>query len=128
MRTLLLGLLLGSLGSGTASGSTSSGGSATSTARGDRGELGGTLSDQLYCILVSTQSLRIPSSRKWGRSYLVDVLALELRNELLETLIVSLDTDGLKDLLDVGGRGGGVATEPEKEVRSQVLHFDGLWG
>lgn len=58
-------------------------------------------------------------------SYLVDALALELRDELVETLIIGLDADGLKDSLDVLGGGGGVATEPEEEERSQMLHFDG---
>jgi hypothetical protein len=32
-------------------------------------------------------------------SYLVDVLALELADELLQALVIGLDTDGLKDLL-----------------------------
>lgn len=62
-----------------------------------------------------------------AKAYLVDVLALELRDELVEALVIGLDTDGVEDLLDVAGRRGGVATEPEKEIRSQVLHGDGLW-
>jgi len=61
-----------------------------------------------------------------SNSYLVDVLALELRQKGGEALIVSLDADGREDSLDVLGRGGGVATEPEKEESRQVLHFDGL--
>lgn len=46
IRTLLLGLLLGGLGGGATSGSTR-GGSTTTTARGDGGELGRALSDEL---------------------------------------------------------------------------------
>ena len=41
-------------------------------------------------------------------AYLVDVLALELRDEGLETGLIGLNTDGLKDSLDVGSGGGGV--------------------
>jgi len=55
--------------------------------------------------------------------YLVDVLALELRDELVETLLVGLNTNRLKDSLDVVGGGSGVTTESEEEVCSQVLHF-----
>ena len=60
-------------------------------------------------------------------SYLVDVLALELRDELLEALLIGLDTDGVEDLLDVGGRGRGVAAEAEEQVSRKVLHFDGVF-
>ena len=48
--------------------------------------------------------------------YLVNVLALELTKELVETLIVSLDADGGEDALDVFGGWGGVASEAEEEV------------
>jgi hypothetical protein len=47
---------------------------------------------------------------------LLDVLALELGNELLETVLVSIDTNRLKDGLDVFGRRGGVAGKAEEEV------------
>ena len=57
-------------------------------------------------------------------AYLVDVLALELRDEGLETGLIGLNTDGLKDSLDVGSGGGGVTTESEEEVGREVLHFD----
>ena len=59
-------------------------------------------------------------------SYLVDVLALKLRQELVQALLVGLDTDGLEDLLDVGGAGRGVAAQGEEEVSCEVLHFGGL--
>jgi hypothetical protein len=45
-------------------------------------------------------------------SYLVDVLALEL-------------TDELEDLLDVAGGRRGVTTKAEEKVCRKVLHFDG---
>ena len=60
-----------------------------------------------------------------GSAHLVDVLALELGEELGETLLLGLDTNRLKDGLDVLSGGRGVAAELEKEVSGQVLHFDG---
>jgi hypothetical protein len=45
--------------------------------------------------------------------YLIDVLALKLREELLEAVIISLNADGLKDTLDVLCAWAGVATEAE---------------
>lgn len=54
---------------------------------------------------------------------LVDVLALELRDELLKALIVGLDTDGTKDLLHIPSRGGGVPTNLEEQVCSNVTHL-----
>jgi hypothetical protein len=58
-------------------------------------------------------------------SYLVDVLALELTDELVETLAVSLNADRLEDLLDVAGGRRGVTTKAEEKVCRKVLHFDG---
>lgn len=55
---------------------------------------------------------------------LVDVLALELRDELLKALLIGVNTNGLKDRLDVRGRGGGVAGKAEEEVGCEVLHFE----
>lgn len=57
-------------------------------------------------------------------SYLVDVLARELRDELLKTLILGLNADGAEDSLDILSRGGGVAAEGEQEVSCEVLHFE----
>jgi hypothetical protein len=54
-------------------------------------------------------------------SYLVDVLALELGEELLETFVISFDTDGAEDSLDVFGAGAVVATEAEKEVCCETV-------
>jgi hypothetical protein len=55
---------------------------------------------------------------------LLEVLALELSDDLLEALGVSVDADGGEDLLDVGSRGGLVASKGEEEVSCEVLHFD----
>ena len=78
--------------------------------------------------------------------YLVDVLALELGDELVETIGISLNADGVQDALEIislvgseaiscstmrshldvlGGRGG-VSTEAEEEVCREVLHC-GCW-
>jgi hypothetical protein len=56
-------------------------------------------------------------------AYLLDVLAGKLRDELLETVTLSVDTDGREDGLDVLGRGLLVAGEVEEEVGCEVLHF-----
>lgn len=58
------------------------------------------------------------------KSYLVDVLARELRDELLKTLILGLNADGAEDSLDILSRGRGVAAEGEQEVSCEVLHFE----
>lgn len=59
-------------------------------------------------------------------SYLVDVLALKLREELLKALVISLNADRLEDGGDVLSGGAGVAAELEEEVSCQVLHFECL--
>lgn len=56
--------------------------------------------------------------------YLLDVLALEFREEGVEAVLVSVNANRLKDALDVGGRGAGVASEAEEKVGCEVLHFD----
>lgn len=60
------------------------------------------------------------------KSYLLDVLALELGDELVEAVALSVDTDGGEDGLDVLGRGLLVAGEVEEEVGCEVLHFEFL--
>lgn len=61
--------------------------------------------------------------RRCDQTYLVDVLALELGDELGEPVLLSLDTNGLEERLDVSGRGGGVATLLEEEVSGDELHL-----
>jgi hypothetical protein len=118
---LLLSLLLSG---GAASGSTaSSGSSTTSTTRWNGGQLAGTLSDQLPRI--SLLNLLLPACI--DSAYLLEILALELGDQGGETLIVSLDSDGLEDLLDVLLGGGGVATDGEEEVCCEVLHLECCW-
>ena len=53
---------------------------------------------------------------------LVDVLALELGDELLNSARVDLGTGSLEDRGDVGSGGGGLSTELEEEVGGDVLH------
>lgn len=57
-------------------------------------------------------------------AYFLEILALELLDEGAETLIIGLDTDGLKNSLDVLDGWRGVATDGEEEVCCEVLHFD----
>lgn len=56
-------------------------------------------------------------------TYGVDILALELRDELLEALFIGLDANGTENLLDIVSGRGGVATDLEKEVCSNVTHL-----
>lgn len=56
-------------------------------------------------------------------AYGCDVLALELGDQLGETLRVSLNSDGREDSGDVLLRRRGVATLDEEEVCCEVLHF-----
>jgi hypothetical protein len=142
VRLLLLFLLLllsgRGLGSttGSSSGATSSG--TTTASRWDGCELGGSLRDELCgvsCLFGHAESRTDCAS-----TYLVDVLALQLRDELLQALVIGLDTDGLKDLLwcvckyarscrrfgrtnlDVAGGRRGVSTKAEEKVCCEVLH------
>lgn len=56
--------------------------------------------------------------------YLLQVLALELSDQLVQALVVCVDADRLENTLDIFGRRGGVATEAKKEVCCEVLHDD----
>merc|ERR1719232_1895288 len=94
----LLLLLGGGRGSGT---STTGGGSASATTSGHGRELLAALSDEL-----------------------VDVLAAQLGNDLLQLLLVGVDSDGGDDGLDVGSLGAGVAAEDGQKVSSHVTHFN----
>lgn len=60
----------------------------------------------------------------FSMSYLRDILALELGDESVETVLVGLNANGLEDGDDVSGLGAGVATESEEEVSCEVLHFE----
>jgi hypothetical protein len=56
--------------------------------------------------------------------YLVDILALQFFEELVETFIVGVNSNGGENFLDVLGRRVAVAGEAEEKVRSEVLHFE----
>ena len=56
-------------------------------------------------------------------THLADVLALELRDELVEAVVIGLDASDIEELLDVRSRGGGVSTGLEEEVGSNVTHL-----
>ena len=64
-------------------------------------------------------------SRIETKTYSVDILALELGDQLLETVILSLNANGRENLLDISGRRGGVATDLEEEVCSEMTHLFG---
>jgi hypothetical protein len=61
--------------------------------------------------------------REYQYTYRVHVLALELRDELGETLLIGLDSNRVEDLLDVRRGGRGVAADLEEEVCSDVTHL-----
>ena len=82
-------------------------------------------------VSIFARFVRSPPKSSRGRavkSYLGDVLALELGEKSAEALIVGLNANGAEDLLDVGGRRGGVASQAEEEVCREVLHCGGFWG
>ncbi len=122
---LLFFLFLLLLGGGGATGrsTTGSGTTTTTAARRNGSELLGTSSDQLYKELVSLLAM-LGSLTIERRAYLVDVLALELLEEGVEAIVISLDADGLEDLLDIVSIRGGVASEAEKKIGCKVLHCD----
>lgn len=59
---------------------------------------------------------------------LVDILALELLEEGRDAIIITVNTDGGEDVLDVPSRGRGVSAIHEKEVGCEVLHICGCLG
>lgn len=64
-----------------------------------------------------------PSDPEWRmEAYLVDILARELSDELLKTVVVDLNTSGAENGLDVLRGGRGVTAEGEEEVGCEVLH------
>lgn len=52
----------------------------------------------------------------------LDVLALQLSNDELQALSISIDTDGAQHLLDVGSAGGLVSAQDGEQVSSHVTH------
>jgi hypothetical protein len=58
------------------------------------------------------------------KTNLLEVLALELSDDLVEALGVSVNADGGQNSLDVGGGGRLVAGKGEQKVGCEVLHFE----
>jgi hypothetical protein len=56
-------------------------------------------------------------------AYLLNVLALELGDQSGETLIISFDSNGLENALDVLCRRRRVTAEGEEKICCEVLHF-----
>jgi hypothetical protein len=56
-------------------------------------------------------------------AHLVNGFSFELRDELVETLVISLNADGANEFLDVRSRGRGVSTDLEEEVGSKITHL-----
>ena len=56
-------------------------------------------------------------------SYLLQIFALELTEELFQAVTIGLDANGFKDFSDIGGRRAGVSAEAEEEVSCEMLHF-----
>ena len=63
------------------------------------------------------------SRRSNNISYLLQILALELTEELFQAVTVGLDANGFKDFGDIRGGGVGISAEAEKEVSCEMLHF-----
>jgi hypothetical protein len=55
---------------------------------------------------------------------LLEVLALELSNELVQALLIGVNANGREDSLNVLSGGGGVASKGEEQVSGEVLHFE----
>jgi phage gp46-like protein len=62
--------------------------------------------------------------RQWLGAYLINGFSFELRDELVETLIIGLNADGANEL-DVCSRGRGVSTDTdlEEKVGSKITHL-----
>lgn len=58
-----------------------------------------------------------------SNSYLVDVLTLNSREKGSDAAVLSLNTNGGEESLDVVVGGGGIATGIQQKVSSEVFHF-----
>ena len=74
---------------------------------------------RLKCWSGAAQTALLPTTP----THLSNVLALKLRDELANALLVRLDADGVEELLDVSSRRRSVAAEGEEEVGCEELHF-----
>lgn len=78
-------------------------------------------------MITNVSTTRAVCSHCWNVTYLVDVLALELLDQSIEAVLISLNANRLEDGSDIGSRGRGVATEAEEKVSCEVLHFVGFF-
>lgn len=92
IRTLLLGLLLGGLGGGATSGSTR-GGSTTTTARGDGGELGRALGDELQTDMLTIFVHSTTQTPVCARTSLTSLPFSSARRVLRRPASASMPTD-----------------------------------
>jgi hypothetical protein len=121
---LLFLLLLNSLFGGTGSSTTSSGGTTRdSTTAGDGSKLGSAFLNQLKIWEVMSVVELANVILACLTSYLVDVLAFNGREEGSDTGVLSLDTNGGENSLDLIARGSGIATGSQQKVSSEVFHF-----
>jgi hypothetical protein len=113
--------LLSSFGFTSSSSSTASGGSGTTCAsRWNTSKFLGSSSNKLAMASVNDTKFR---ASQCMLTNLVDVLALEFLQELLQTIFVGFDTNRLEQVGDVAGGWVGVAAEAKKEIGCEVLHF-----
>ena len=72
---------------------------------------------------MNTHEFVIRMKYRWS-SYSIDILSLELREELVQAIVVAVNANGGNDLLDVSGGGVCLATDLEEEVSSNVTHLE----
>lgn len=70
-------------------------------------------------------SVSKPSYLRFNLTYSVDIFSLELRDQLLEALVIGLDANCIEDLFDIAGRRGGVAADLKEEVCRNMTHLLG---
>lgn len=63
------------------------------------------------------------SCLKFNSTYSIDIFALELRDQLIEAVIIGLDANRSENLLDVSSRRGGVTADLKEEVCSDMTHL-----
>lgn len=76
-------------------------------------------------VAMSGSSLFQNDATRDPDSYLCQVLALELRDQLLQPLIVRFDANRFENAFNVGSGWGGVATKTQEKVCCEMLHFAG---
>jgi hypothetical protein len=75
------------------------------------------------CILLSAED----TPKKTVQTHLINILPLQLLDQLLQPLLISLHPTRLKEGLDVPCGRGGVTAQLEEEVGCDVLHCWARW-